>query len=350
MNMATATGVAWRDEVLAAIARLPERQRAALELRESKGLSYEQIAATLGTGAGSVGQLLERARINLYDELRGTALASVAAPSAECERALPLIAARQDRELASSSEDAAWLGAHLSGCDRCRLAAEQMGDASALYGGEAPATAPPAAARPDRSTRPSRKAVTRLGAGLGALLVLTGAAVAAVAGGGGGGSSADPAAANAASRQSHLVSPRAAKRARAAHHGKKRRRGSGKSADATTTTTVAGLLPEGSSPAPTVIAAPLTAGGNNASDSGHDGSPGKAAIHPTETTASKPAPKPKPAAPESTPSSQPPSEPAPPATTTEAEPPPAAEEADHPGHSGDPPGKAVGNPSEHPAY
>ena len=99
MDGPTATGVAWRDEVREAVARLPERQREALELRERKGLSYERIAATLGTGSGAVAQLLERARINLYDELRGTALASIAAPSAECERALPLIAARQDAEL-----------------------------------------------------------------------------------------------------------------------------------------------------------------------------------------------------------------------------------------------------------
>ena len=366
-----------RDEVRQASLRLPERQRAALELREGKGLSYEQIAAELGTSAGSVAQLLERARINLYDELRGTALASVAAPSPECERALPLIAARQDRELAPSSGDAAWLDGHLAGCERCRLGEEQMRDAAALYRGDAPAAASSTAAQPRSSeaappasptatgrppvavrlataqgpsTRPSRKGATRLAAGLGALLLLAGIAVAALAGGGGG-DSGDPAAAKAASHRSHLVSPRAAKRARAAHHGKKRRRGSGKSADATTT--VAGLLPEGSSPAPTVIAAPLGTGGGNSSApaSGRNPSSGKAAVHPPEqTTASKPPPKSKPAAPESTPSSQPPPEPAPPASTTEAEPPPAAEEADHPGHSGDPPGKAVGNPSEHPAH
>ena len=125
MDGPTATGVAWRDEVREAVARLPERQREALELRERKGLSYERIAERLGTGAGSVAQLLERARINLYDELRGTALASIAAPSAECERALPLIAARQDAELDAGSEDAAWLDAHLSGCERCALAEEQ---------------------------------------------------------------------------------------------------------------------------------------------------------------------------------------------------------------------------------
>jgi len=63
------------------VRRLPERQREALELREREGMSYERIAARTGTGPGRVAQLLERARINLYDELRGTPLAAVAAPA-----------------------------------------------------------------------------------------------------------------------------------------------------------------------------------------------------------------------------------------------------------------------------
>jgi len=68
---------------------------------------------------------------------------------------LSLIAARQDGELASSPEDVAWLDGHLPGCDRCRLAAEQMAEAAAIYRGEAPVRAltPPAAAGPTGASR-----------------------------------------------------------------------------------------------------------------------------------------------------------------------------------------------------
>lgn len=49
-----------RDQVRAALAELPERQRACLLLRHA-GHSYAEIAATLGVAVGSVGVLLARA-------------------------------------------------------------------------------------------------------------------------------------------------------------------------------------------------------------------------------------------------------------------------------------------------
>ncbi len=52
-------------EVLAAVQALPERQRAAIVLRELEGRSYEEIAAELGVSGGSVRQLLHRARSTL---------------------------------------------------------------------------------------------------------------------------------------------------------------------------------------------------------------------------------------------------------------------------------------------
>jgi RNA polymerase sigma factor (sigma-70 family) len=122
-----------QEEVRAANARLPERQREALALRELEEMSYDEIAATMEMNRNSVAQLISRARINLRDELRGTALASVATGSPECERALPLIAARDDAQLDPDSADAAWLAAHLPGCETCRVATEAMHDAGVSY-------------------------------------------------------------------------------------------------------------------------------------------------------------------------------------------------------------------------
>jgi RNA polymerase sigma factor (sigma-70 family) len=50
---------------LAAVKRLPERQRDAVLLRELEGRSYEEIALALGVGGGAVRQLLNRARATL---------------------------------------------------------------------------------------------------------------------------------------------------------------------------------------------------------------------------------------------------------------------------------------------
>ena len=122
-----------QDEVREANGRLPERQREALALRELEDLSYDEIAEVMGMNRNSVAQLISRARINLRDELRGTALASVAASSPDCERALPLIAMRDDGQLDDESDDAAWLEDHLSGCDRCRVATGAMQEAGASY-------------------------------------------------------------------------------------------------------------------------------------------------------------------------------------------------------------------------
>jgi RNA polymerase sigma-70 factor (ECF subfamily) len=120
-------------EVAAANARLPERQREALALRELEEMSYDEIAAVMEMNRNSVAQLISRARINLRHELRGTALASVAVSSPDCERALPLIAARDDGQLAADSADATWLASHMSSCHTCQVASEAMQDAGASY-------------------------------------------------------------------------------------------------------------------------------------------------------------------------------------------------------------------------
>ena len=52
-----------------ALAKLPERQRAALLLRSEQGLGYEEIAQALDTSVSSVKSLIHRARETLLAEL-----------------------------------------------------------------------------------------------------------------------------------------------------------------------------------------------------------------------------------------------------------------------------------------
>ncbi len=124
---------AQQEDVRAANARLPERQREALVLRELEEMSYDEIAAVMGMNRNSVAQLISRARVNLRDELRGAALASVATSSPACEQALPLIASRDDGQLDETSADAAWLVSHLATCDTCAVAREAMQEAGVSY-------------------------------------------------------------------------------------------------------------------------------------------------------------------------------------------------------------------------
>ena len=106
---------AQQEEIRAANATLPPRQREVLALRELEGLSYDEIAAQMGMNRNSVAQLISRARIALRDALRRTALASIAPATADCERALGLVAMRDDSELGAD----AWLDAHLTECETC---------------------------------------------------------------------------------------------------------------------------------------------------------------------------------------------------------------------------------------
>ena len=136
--------VAQQEEIRGANARLPERQREALALRELHELSYDEIAEIMEMNRNSVAQLISRARINLRDELRGETLAAIAARTPECERALPLIAMRQDGQLRSEgggaaggppdeADDAGWLTEHIRDCDTCALSVEAMEEAGTSY-------------------------------------------------------------------------------------------------------------------------------------------------------------------------------------------------------------------------
>jgi DNA-directed RNA polymerase specialized sigma24 family protein len=337
------------EAIAAASMRLPIRQREALALRELGRLPYGEIATVIEASPNAVAQLISRARINLSDELRGTVLASIAAPSPECERALPLIAMREDGQLEADSRDAAWLDAHLSGCERCRLGVGAMREAGASYGSWAPiaaasglldAAGAKAAAElaadaglaprpaPQRSG-PSRKRPI-LAAGLAAMLLLVGLAVAAVYD--------DPAAppldpAADAAPSARTAAPKSKERARAKEKAAGSRRTKQPKA-AGGGSTQAGAAETAAASEPATV--PVTSEGS---------SPGAAAIAPTQKRpASKPSPSPKPV-PTTAAAPQPAPVPAP--APVAEEPAPVAEEpASEPPRRREPPGKPAGKPSK----
>ena len=130
-----------QDEIRDANAKLPARQREVLVLRELEDLSYDEIAELMELNRNSVAQLISRARINLRDALRGTALASVAVSSADCERSLALLAARQDGQPGGGDDE--WLDEHMLACDTCPLAREAMEEAGISYRAWLPVAAGP---------------------------------------------------------------------------------------------------------------------------------------------------------------------------------------------------------------
>jgi Sigma-70, region 4 len=118
------------NELAHATARLPERQREALALRELLGLPHQQIAEVMGIDAGAVAPLLARARLRLRSERRDTA--EPGSDCAERDRSLRALACRQDSE-PLSVEDDAWLREHLVGCVGCEMAHAAMLEASVCY-------------------------------------------------------------------------------------------------------------------------------------------------------------------------------------------------------------------------
>ncbi len=128
-------------ELAQATARLPERQREVLALRELLGLSYREIARAMHTPQSTVPLLLAQARLQLQAERRGTD------PDAACadrDRALRLLACRQDSEPAADA-DQEWLFEHVTQCAVCGTAHAAMLEASVCYRAWKPAhTAEPA--------------------------------------------------------------------------------------------------------------------------------------------------------------------------------------------------------------
>ncbi len=117
-------------ELATAAARLPERQREALALRELVGLSHAEIGTVAGVEADAVAPLLAGARLALRTELRGEG--PERPPCDERERALRTIARRQDGEPVSEADED-WLIEHLGHCVGCARAHSAMLEASACY-------------------------------------------------------------------------------------------------------------------------------------------------------------------------------------------------------------------------
>lgn len=117
-------------ELATASARLPQRQREALALRESLRLSYAELATAIGIEPVAVAPLLARARLRLQLELRGSGPTAGDCP--ERDRALRTIALRQDHETVPPADDD-WLLEHLGHCVGCRQAHIAMLEASVRY-------------------------------------------------------------------------------------------------------------------------------------------------------------------------------------------------------------------------
>lgn len=133
-----------QEEVRAANAALPARQREVLVLHEVEGLSCEEIGRLMGLHANAVAQLAWRARVNLRGVLRRGALQSIAPVSEECERALTLLALAEDRSL--DDDDRARVDDHLRSCDRCTANRTAMLEAGTTYRAWTPVAAAPIAA------------------------------------------------------------------------------------------------------------------------------------------------------------------------------------------------------------
>jgi DNA-directed RNA polymerase specialized sigma24 family protein len=123
-----------RAEVEQATAKLPERQREALALREALGLGHDEIAAVMRIDPAAVAPLLSRARLRLREERRGAPAGLGECP--DRERALRLLAMRQDAEPADA-DDADWILTHIGECEDCGAAHAAMLEASVCYRGAA---------------------------------------------------------------------------------------------------------------------------------------------------------------------------------------------------------------------
>jgi RNA polymerase sigma factor (sigma-70 family) len=93
--------------LVADLQALPERQRAALLMRELSGLSIQQIAGALEMSPGAAKQTLFEARSSLHEISEGRAM--------QCESVRRAISQRDGRVLRSRR-----IRAHLRACDECK--------------------------------------------------------------------------------------------------------------------------------------------------------------------------------------------------------------------------------------
>ncbi|HEX2112632.1 MAG TPA: sigma-70 family RNA polymerase sigma factor [Gaiellaceae bacterium] len=115
------------EEIRNAIAKLGFNQRAVLVLREIEGLSYEEIAQTMGVSLSAVETLLFRARQAMREQLEA------AEHDLGCDAVQRLISLQLDGKL--SRADRGLLRAHLRGCAECsRFARSQRARKRAMPG------------------------------------------------------------------------------------------------------------------------------------------------------------------------------------------------------------------------
>jgi RNA polymerase sigma factor (sigma-70 family) len=134
------------EDVRAANARLPERHRLVLALRELEDMSYEDIGRVLDVTPGAVAQLLSRARMALRRERLQQVDPERMDPA--CRARLGDIGALIDGEL--NPDRAQVLVRHLEACDACRAARAAFEEARVTY-----RAWPPLLARAAAGRRPS---------------------------------------------------------------------------------------------------------------------------------------------------------------------------------------------------
>ncbi len=119
--------------------KLSEDYRMALYLKEIQDKSYDEISSIMEIPKNSVGVLLMRARLKLKEEYRMSQV-DVEKLTKECKKMLPLLSAYIDNEL--SVEKRKKVDRHLKDCPLCRLALEEMTEASESYRGLIPLIPP----------------------------------------------------------------------------------------------------------------------------------------------------------------------------------------------------------------
>ena len=128
-HLSTLVSAQGRD-VQAANARLPERHRLVLALRELEDMGYDDIGRVLDITPGAVAQLLSRARMALRRELRLQQV-DLERMDPACRARMGEIGALIDGEL--DADRALVLADHLAACDACRAARASFEDARVTY-------------------------------------------------------------------------------------------------------------------------------------------------------------------------------------------------------------------------
>jgi RNA polymerase sigma-70 factor (ECF subfamily) len=117
-------------KVRAAITALPTDYRAILTLREIDEMSYQEIADSLGMPRNTVGVMISRARLKFRGAFR-MQYVDANKLAEECKDMLPKLSAYIDGELKQA--EVIQVDEHLDGCPLCRLAVDQMREASKSY-------------------------------------------------------------------------------------------------------------------------------------------------------------------------------------------------------------------------